>query len=222
MGRLVAAVAVLCALAPAAHAARRTHPTHQFTTATPGAPTGRVYTLRVADPGDPPNKPAALGRVELTLPRGARFDTTAIPACGANDAQLLLGGAGACPPRSRLGATTMVLDTGANLLTADFALLNAPGQLLFVGAATGTPLPLVLRAAVGGRRLALDIPLLPGTLPDGAALRSEHAQVRRARRYLRTPPRCPAGRRWITRLAYTFRDGKTERASAGSPCVRRR
>ena len=222
MGRLVAGVAVLCALAPAAHAAKRTHPTHRFTTATPGTATGRVYTLRVANPGDPPNKPAALSRVELTLPRGSRFDTTAIPACGANDAQLLLAGSGACAPRSRLGTSTMVHDTGANLVTADFTLVNAPGQLLLVGAATGTPLPLVLRAAVKGRRLAVDMPLLPGTLPDGAALRNEHTQVRRARRYLRTPPRCPSSRRWITRLEYTFRDGETERASADSPCVRRR
>lgn len=208
--------------APVAQAAPRVRAEHVFTTTKPGAAAGRVQTTRVTNEDQPARKPPALQRVEVLLPRGARFKPAARPSCAANDAMLLLAGAGACPGQSVLGEQTAVLDTGAGIVVADYALINSPGQLLIVGGPQDSSLRVVLRATVSGRRLVLDIPLLPGSPPDGTAIRSEHLQLERNGGYLRTPRRCPRNRRWTTRLTYTFRDGERERVYAESPCRRRR
>src|SRR5690242_11864384 len=74
-----------------------------FTTQLPGMSTGRTFRDELSNPSDPNGKPPATTHVHTELPAGARYDTAAVPACAANDAQIMAVGPTACPAASSVG-----------------------------------------------------------------------------------------------------------------------
>jgi hypothetical protein len=200
----------------------------RFTTAVPGAPAGRTYAIEWFDPSDPEGKPRSFSHLRVQLADGARFDTSAIPQCKATDAELMAAGASACPPDSRVATDETLLDTGVpgpgRYVTSDFVFFNNASELILLSTVRETGSRVVLRARVGTNTIDLDVPLLPGTPPDGAAAKRQLGRwdVRTTPRgaYLTTPPTCPASGFWLNRATYTYRDGVTQTAESRSPCRR--
>src|SRR5947208_3603632 len=83
-----------------------------FTTRLPGRPSGRVFHDSLTNASDPNAKPPATAHVHTQLPAGARYDTGAVPACGASDAEIMLAGPSACPAASRVGTNEVLVDSG--------------------------------------------------------------------------------------------------------------
>jgi hypothetical protein len=73
------------------------------------------------------------------------------------------------------------------------------------------------------------VPALPGTPPDGGALKrvrfTDFPIVERSgaarRAYTTTPRRCPRSGRWINRISFTYRDGVSQSVRSPSRCSRR-
>lgn len=232
-----AAAAALAALATAAPAAAQSEPPRQtysdrFTTDVPGAPAGRTYAIDWTNPADPDGKPHSFSRLRVELAEGARLDTSALPFCEASDAELMAAGPGACPAHSRVGTDETLLDTGfpgpGRYVTSDFTFFNNRDELILVATVRETGTRVVLRGRVGERTLDIDVPMLPGTPPDGAAARRQRGRfdpplaplAGRQSTYLTTPPTCPARGYWVTRVTYTYRDGVEQTAESRSPCRR--
>jgi hypothetical protein len=201
-----------------------------FTTPTPGASAGRIFNDSFADAGDPHAKPPPVSHFHLQLPPGAHFDTFAVAQCTASDAQLLAQGASACPAASRVGGEVFVGDTGFpepnRYITADVDFLNEKDGLIVVSRDRATGGRLVTHGVVGPNSEDLDVPMLPGTPPDGATDVREEARFTPAsgptgRAYLTTPPTCPAVGYWVLRATYTFRDGTVRAKESRSSCDHR-
>lgn len=201
-----------------------------FTTELPGSPSGRSFADQFSNAADPQAKPPALSHFHLQLPAGARFDTTAIPTCGASDLELMLIGADACPSTSKVGSETFVFDTGlsgaSRFDTSDVAFFNELNGVILVSQDRQTNLRIVTHGKIGADSEDIDLPLLPGTPPDGGADSRETAQYtvatgnsngRRAA-YLTTPAICPTTGQWIFRATYTFRDGSQQTLPSASSC----
>jgi hypothetical protein len=201
-----------------------------FTTQAPAASSGRVFQDEFANSTDPQAKPSALSHFHLQLPAGARFDTTAIAQCQASDLELMLEGASACPTTSKLGTETFTFDTGlpgsGRYEPSDVTFLNQLGGVILLSQDRQSGVRLVIRGKVGSDTEDIDLPLLPGTPPDGGADKSEVAQYPAATgvsngqlaAYLTTPPSCPRSGEWLFRAVYTFRDGTQQTADSSSPC----
>lgn len=215
---------------PAAAAAEvRQTASLRFTTPVPGAATGAVLDIEYLDPTGADAKPPVVRRVVTTLAKGARYDTTVPEACEASDAALMLQGAAACPQGSEVGQGSLTLDTGlsgaSRYVDADVAFHNRPDELIFVNTVRGTSARTVLRAPIEGRSTTSEVPMLPGTPPDGAAIKRVHFEddvvVRDGRAYITTPPRCPRSRVWTNRVTLTYADGVTQTVRTASPCKRK-
>jgi len=200
-----------------------------FTTTRRGRSTGRVYSVVLSDPDDPNGKPPAVSHIHTELPPGARYDTGAVPACTASDAELMLVGASACPARSRVGKNDYVVDTGApgsnRYSHADMTYLNEHGGIIILARERATGARLVVHAKVHGRNADIDVPMLPGTPPDGGVAKSEHAAVFEStgpggRGFVTTPSSCPASGVWRFRFVYTFRDGRKQAVTSDQKCTR--
>src|SRR3954447_25979741 len=101
---IAAAVIATGADAAAAEPTARVEYSDAFTTQEPGVHSGRLFHDEFFDAHDPNAKPPALEHFHLQLPAGARFDTDAVPHCGAGDAELMAQGASACKtPGSQVG-----------------------------------------------------------------------------------------------------------------------
>lgn len=227
-----AALAAIAVIAPSADAAAeptaRVEYTDAFTTRAPGAPTGRVFYDEFFDAKDPQAKPPAVQHFHLQLPPGARFDTSAVPACGASDAELMAQGAAACAPGSEVGKEVFQFDTGFDgnrIVTNDITFLNDPGELIILTRERQTGTRVVVRGKLTAETLDFDLATLPGTPPEGGADRREDATYPvsigpSGRAWLTTPPVCPASGRWTFRVDYTFRNGEKVTKTADSPCDR--
>lgn len=227
------ALALAAALAPVSAAAAeptaRVEYGDMFTTRTPGAPSGRLFFDEFFDARDAGAKPPAVQHFHFELPKGARFDTTAVPACGATDAQLMAQGADACTPGSQVGTEVFSFDTGADgpnrLVTSDITFLNDPGQLIILTQERETGSRVVVRATLGRDTEDFDISPLPGTPPEGGADKREDGTYPvstgpEGRSWLTTPPTCPASGKWTFRAVYTFRNGEKVVKTSDSPCDR--
>lgn len=223
--------AVVVPVAAAAPDERRQKAKVRFTTKAPGAPSGLVFRVDYVNPADPSGKPPAVTRVVETLARGARFDTSAPEACPASDAELMLLGTGACSPGSQVGTGHLTLDTGfpapARTLDVEVDFFNNTGQFIFLNQVAALDIPrVVVRSAVGKRRIESGAPFLPGTPPDGAAIDTVAVRtppIRRTvdgerRAYVTTPPRCPRRGFWVNRARFTYFDGVTQAVATRSPC----
>ena len=225
---MIVRLAVLTSLILPAVAAAEVRQTAslRFTTPVPGAASGAVLDIEYFHPADKDAKPPAVRRVVTTLAKGARYDTSVPEACEASDAALMLQGAAACPEGSEVGRGSLTLDTGmpgpARYTDADVAFHNRPDELIFVNTVRATGARTVLRAPIEGRKTTSEVPMLPGTPPDGGAIKRVHFEddvvTRDGRAYITTPPRCPRSRVWTNRVTLTYADGVTQTVRSASPC----
>jgi hypothetical protein len=223
------AAAVIAPTAALAEPTARVEYRDSFTTRTPGAASGRLFHDEFFDARDAGAKPPAVQHFHFELPKGARFDTSAVPACGATDAQLMAQGAAACQSGSQVGTEVFSFDTGADgsnrLVTSDITFLNDPGQMIILTQERQTGTRVVVRATIGTDTEDFDITPLPGTPPEGGADKLEDGTYPVStgpggRAWLTTPPTCPASGVWTFRAEYTFRNGERVTKTSDSPCDR--
>lgn len=198
----------------------------------PASAAGAGLRIRYRAAGDPYAKPAALRRVVIALPSGARYDGAAIPTCTAGDAELMVLGAAACPPASVVGDGIVTAVTGAGVpldpMALDATLVNTGDGVLQILAAHATNLVLLLLhgAFTAPGTLTFDpVPSVPGAPPDfKSSVRAVsirlHPAGTAARPFITTPPTCPASQRWRSILTYGTTDGHTYTARSSTPCRR--
>jgi hypothetical protein len=222
----VVPLAVVCDTAAAEPTARVEY-SDAFTTRAPGTASGRVFHDEFFDARDAGAKPPAVQHVHLQLPPGARFDTGAVPACGATDAELMAEGAAACAPGSQVGTEVFSFDTGVDgpnrLVTNDITFLNDPGELIILTQERQSGTRVVVRGKIGPETLDFELAPLPGTPPDGGADKREDSKFPvtvgpKGKSWLTTPPACPATGKWTFRVDYTFRNGEKVTRTSDSPC----
>jgi hypothetical protein len=209
--------------AAAAEPTARVEYSDAFTTRTPGTASGRVFHDEFFNARDASAKPPPVQHVHLQLPRGARFDTSAVPRCTASDAELMAQGASACDPRSQVGSEVYSFDTGVDgpnrLVTSDIAFLNNKDELIILTQERQTGSRVVVRGKITRDTFDFDLPPLPGTPPDGGADKREDGTYP-ATGWLTTPPACPRSGKWTFRVDYTFRNGEKVTRTSDSPCTR--
>jgi len=202
----------------------------RFIGSTPGRPSGYRVWIDYANPDDPEAKPPSVRKVAEIFPRGTRIDTGAPRRCAASDAELMLRGRSACPPRSIVGTGFIRLDTGVpgpgRYLREDVTFLNNTKQLIYLTKDRATGARTVVRAQVRGNRVVTEAPLLPGAAPDGTAIdvvRGNFPKLVRMRdghrrAYVTTPEHCYARGYWVTRLRFAYHDGTTQTETTRSRC----
>lgn len=229
--RLVAgALACSACLAPSAPAASadgiRQSAKAVFSERDRGASTALRLAIDYVNPADPEAKPPPVRSVALTLARGSRIDTGAVPVCEAADAELMTQGPAPCAD-SVVGGGVVTLDTGFpepfRFLDNDLTLLNAADEVIFLFRQRQLGVRLASHAQIEGRTITATAPFLPGTPPDGAAADTvdETFNATAAGAYISTPPRCPRSRRWTNRMRFTYDDGVTQTVRSRSRCRRR-
>lgn len=229
---VVASALALAAAAPGSQAATDRQTAHAVAgTMVPGAPAGTGLSIDWRYPSDPNAKPYAVDTIVIHLPPGSRFDFSALPKCTASDGELMLRGAAACPPASKVSTGTVLSDTGSpggiprfvHTHTVNF---NADGELVGIGDADELPIRSILRSKIRGETVTIPVPDTPGGPPPDnftafKSLRTVGPPIVRGRRsYARTPPTCPASGEWTTRYTFVYHDGVTQSQSVGSPCRR--
>jgi len=192
----------------------------------PDRSSGATFDVDYHNPSDPQGKPPAVRRVILEAAPGTRIDTSVPGRCTASDAELMLMGAQACPPGSRIGVGEATVDTGfpgpGRFLAVHIDFFNNTDQLIFLNTEQGTGARTVIRSRIDGRRLITDAPVFPGTPPDGGALDVVHTQIpaysagRGA--YLSTPGACPPSGTWTNSMSFTYADGVTQTVTSPTPC----
>jgi hypothetical protein len=172
----------------------------RFTSEAAGKRTGFVWAVEqrpVADDAQPP----PVRRARLRFPRGTRFDTSAVPRCAADDAELEAQGADACPAGSRLGGGVATLYLGSpDHLDALVDIFNADGEAIMLVSSQSGDVLRVLRGAIRGTVVDATLPRVPIAGGKEAALTSVTVRLRaagtRRKPFLRTPPKCPRARSW--------------------------
>jgi hypothetical protein len=227
----LAVVALSAQASAVSDAARQTY-SERFTTDVPGASTGRSYAIDWVNPDDPEAKPPAFSHLHVELAEGTRFDTSALPHCRASDAELMAAGARACPEESHVATDETVIDTGvagpSRYATTDLLFFNNEDELVLIATIRDNGARVVLRAKVGENTIDLDVPMLPGTPPDGGAAKRQRGTFHprstvtdgRQSNFLTTPPTCPESGFWVNRITWTYRDGVEQTAESRSPCRR--
>jgi hypothetical protein len=223
-----AAISILAALAPAAHAGDRVDYAQMFTTSVPGASTGTDTQILYKNPNDPAAKPIPVRREVFTFPSGTSYDETVVPDCTASDAELMLLGPDACPSESYMGGSigdTTMAGFDNTEQAADVFGWDQGGDLVLLGGSHDIqPIRFVAHARRVGQVVTVEVPRTPGGPPDGeSALRRVHhvfpARSLGTRAYTRTPTRCPRSGYWIFRGEFTFADGVVERDVYRMPCA---
>jgi hypothetical protein len=206
----------------------------RFVEQRPGVPSALTLSIDYVNPDDPSAKPPAVRTVVEELAPGARIDTSVPELCTASDLELMLLGASACPPGSRVGSGTIRIDTGfpepGRFIDADVTFLNNTDELIFVSTERGSGARVVSRSEVQDRRIVNSAPPLPGTPPDGGAIDVVEARldavsgeidgVRRG--YVTTPGDCPPRRAWTNSVTFTYADGASQTVETRSRCSRSR
>jgi hypothetical protein len=218
------------ALVPASPAAANTEFSALLSTAKPATPAGLKVHLRFRAPDGSDGKASPLRSAVIRGPRGMRFDTTALPQCGASDAQLTALGSQACPAESRLALGAFSAMTGfgppVDPLAGDLHVFNGPDQIIEVITAPGTSAsPAFDRLTIKGSTLTAHPPDAPGGPPDGkAAVRSIDYElapvVNGGRSFLTTPPTCRRGN-WTITGTFSFADGTTDTVRSTTACQRK-
>jgi hypothetical protein len=227
---LIAAAAAVAPLAATAHDAAaeptaRVEYSDAFTTRLPGSPSGRIFHDEFFDARDASAKPPAVQHVHLQLPKGARFDTAAVPRCTASDAELMAEGTSACDPKSQVGSEVYSFDTGVDgpnrLVTSDIAFLNNKDELIILSQERQSGSRVAVRGKITRDTFDFDLPPLPGTPPEGGADKREDGTYP-VTGWLTTPPTCPKSGKWTFRVDYTFRNGEKVTRTSDAPCDRPR
>jgi hypothetical protein len=191
----------------------------------PRSSSGLRTLITWADPGEPNQKPKAIKNFRFRFHPGTRFDTSALPACRADDAAVRRLGLRACPSASKLGTGSTEAIAGAGIpVKTVVTLFNARKQIIVLVQTAGRTLT-EFRDDVRGRTLTVN-----AVIPAGIALTKlditipAHARRRggRKRVYMRTPPSCPASGTWTTEARLNYVDGSTQTLTSSTPCVKRR
>jgi hemolysin type calcium-binding protein len=224
-----------CVLLPAAGGAQsgsRQSAELSFLEWEPGASTGFTLNIDYVNPSDPSAKPPAVRKVVEDLAEGSQIDTSIPARCAASDPQLMVQGADACPPGSRVGTGTITIDTGfpgpGRFVVADVVFLNNTDQLIFLSTERGTGARVVTRSAIEGSRIVNDAPPLPGTPPDGGAIDVVQVRIDEVSRvvggvrrgYITTPGACPDRRFWVNSVTFAYADGASQTVDTQSSCVK--
>jgi hypothetical protein len=226
---LAGAVAATLAGALAAQAGAGTTPRADFTldfgATKPGAPT--TVRLRILYKGSSADaKPSPIRKIVIATPAGARYDTNALPRCGASNDQLMAEGDAACPPASRLGGGQLTAITGfgppIDPFVGDSSIYNVDGGFAEIVKERSSQRPLGTdRFQIKGSRWIGNPPTTPGGPPDGetAVRRIDFTYAPKAP-WAITPPSCPSDRRWRSTGTFTYADGVTVTVPDDTPCVR--
>ena len=235
---VTAAVLALCAAVALAAEPPRQTSSYTLSQKRPGKATAEHFKFDYVNPDGEGDKPPAVRRVVTILPRGARYDPSVPGSCTAGDEELMAQGGAACPADSAIGGGVITVDTGVpgpgRFVTADTEFFNnaedPDGEFIYVNTVRGTGARTVIRADVTRRRTITDADMLPGTPPEGGAIDTVDVTVSKVvktvdgtrRAYITTPPRCPRGRRWITKVAFTYDDDYTQTVATPNRCRRAR
>jgi hypothetical protein len=187
----------------------------------PRSSSGLRTLITWADPGAPNQKPKAVKSFRFRFHPGSSLDTSALPACRADDAAVRRLGPRACPSASKLGSGGTEAIAGAAIpVKTVVTLFNARKQIIVLVQTAGRTLT-EFRDDVRGRTLTVN-----AVIPAGIALTKldltipAHARKRRKRRrvYFMTPPRCPAAGVWTTQASLNYVDGSTQTLTSSTPC----
>jgi hypothetical protein len=200
--RWTPALGLLAALAPGVAAAasiglgRPTGFTAAFSTRHVASASGLVLRTTGRPPAAGVQVPAAV-RQTVVLPRGTSLRLGALPQCHASEVAIAAQGAeGACPASSRVGTGRADGILGGKPVHFDIGIYAVRGHLIFAAEQNGKPLKQAFPGVAHGSSLQLTVPTLNGSIaPTGfkARIPAGHS----ATPWLRTPPSCPASRRWI-------------------------
>ena len=232
----IALVVLYAGVVPAADEASRQTSSYTLTEKRPGLSTAERFKFDYVSPDDPSAKPPAVRKVVTLLPHTARYDVSVPGSCTAGDEELMTRGSDACPEDSAIGGGVVTVDTGvpgdARIVTADVQFFNnaqdPDGEFIYVNTVRGTGARTVIRADVTLRKTVTNADMLPGTPPDGGSIDTVDLEVAnvsrviegRRRNYITTPKRCPADRRWIASVSFTYADGVTQTMPTTSECSR--
>jgi hypothetical protein len=202
---VIAAVLGGIALAVSALAADTKAPLYakmeqRFTTATPGTWTGWRFdgALKPFEPGVqvPPQRSAT-----FVLPRGSRFDLSAVESCDATAEELVAGGIGTCPKSSEVvfGRASLFAGTAGIVAAKVYAYVARPGLMVAFATETGVVLR-AFPATVRGNRVKAILPAVPlaggyEVSVTGMSLKMPRSGTRR-HPGIRTPSKCPKSGRW--------------------------
>lgn len=229
-------MAALLLTAGTATAETQLHWRWDFKSPAPGSGSAAYIEADATDPEDPNGKPLQDTRFVVTLPQGARIDTTVPARCDATDEELTSNGLGACPRRSRVGrgiaASIVGVGPPVDPLEQDIHAFNGRNRLIMVVTGRGDPaVQAVLRARVRRNRI-IDVPIPQVPSPAGGTIALtifhltldlvERGRGEDRRAYITTPPECPASRRWRILADIDFVDGSRRTVSDTSPCRRPR
>jgi hypothetical protein len=198
-----------------------------FSSKTPGTGTAMTLHIRYTKTGADPNaKPSPIRHFQLDAPAGTVFHTSKVPACGADDAQVMLLGPSACPSESRIGAGTVTVVTGFGSPFDPFGsptpVYNDGKGWLEISQTPSNPAVTiaVTRLAVSGSRVSGPIGASPGGPPDGeTAVSAVDLSFPASTGYITSPPTCPAGRKWVATGTFRFADGTTQVVHGDTPCT---
>ena len=236
---------VLCALWPAAAAARpvngpRETVDQRFTTTRPGSATGVSYTGSYHAAGNKNTNPPYLRRMIFYPPRGMRYDTSVPARCSAPDAVLQVLGPDACPAGSRVGGGTVdgiFYEPVAHSFIFDRyhhtvdVMNNANEQIVLVKAEGYS----VVRGRVRpDSSIEFNPPTCFPTPPTGKCLNDYILQLKSStflppykktsngfvRSYATTPPKCPSVGYWRSTIKFWWGNGAVDSAVTKQPCRR--
>lgn len=186
--------------------------------------------LHITFPDGSSGKPRPARRITISLPDGTTFDEGAVAVCHATDQDLQMEGSSACPVGTGLGYGTATAITGFGPPFDPTAVqvhgFHLPGQLVNVYTLQGLDRPSVhlSHARIVGSSFVEDVPNDPGGPPDGRTTARSFDDVLQpdnlpGRSFVTTPPACPPGGEWVSRLAIVWDDdGSTQSATSTTPC----
>jgi hypothetical protein len=197
-----------------------------FDTTKPRTPTDAALHILYRDPEDPQNpdgKAPPLTYVKIAAPPGTVFDPTAVPACHASDAELMLLGPPACPPASRVGQGfgSVVADPGPpDPFVADVALFNYGEGIVEVLTFPGDVRATDRAKFEGSSTLVLHPAVVPGISEREFSFIYHGRRRGSGKPFITTPPSCPRSGVWTSRLTYRVTTGATYHARSVTPCDR--
>jgi hypothetical protein len=198
----------------------------------PDTLTGASIHVLYRDPSDPDAKPSPLTKVVIEAPAGTRFDGTAVLSCQATDDELMARGRDACPSDSRVGGGSLTAMTGfgppVDPYATDVTLFNSGDGIIELVTQKGTNQVLGIDRTkfTGPSTLTAHPPATPGGPPDGKTSVRElfftYDAVRgpTGKRFITTPPDCPARGLWSSRLLFSTADGNSYRVGSTTTCLR--
>ena len=190
----------------------------------PGATTSMRIQIVYRKPSDPNGKPSPIRHLLIQAPTGTTFNLHRVQPCMATDTELETVGRAACPAHSRIGAGTIMVDTGlgppVDPFQGDVVIYNDGQGWIETVTDHGTSYPVVAvdRVTIHGDELTASPPFEPGAPPDGSAVRRIDFGFPAATGYITTPPHCAPDRAWTTHARFGFADGTTQTATNTTPC----